>query len=321
MTGTTYSFPLKGRRVWVAGHRGLVGSALCRRLERESCDILTVPREELDLTRQADVEAWMAENRPQAVFIAAAKVGGIFANDNYPAQFLYQNLSIQTNIVHAAWKLEVEKVMLLGSSCTYPKMAPQPIAESSLMEGPLEPTNQWYSVAKIAGVKMCEAYRKEYGCDFISVMPANLYGPGDNFDPVTGHVIPGLIRRFHEAKVNGAPWVEIWGTGTPRREFLHVDDMADGCIHLMERYSEPDLINLGTEREISIGETARLIAQVVGYPGELRFNTDKPDGAPRKVLKVEKLAGTGWRAGTDFEAGLRQTYSWFQENILPTELH
>ncbi len=304
-------YALQGKRVWVAGHRGMVGAALVRRLAREDCEILTVGRDEVDLTRQAEVERWMEANRPQAVFVAAAKVGGILANDTYPAQFLQQNLLIEANIIDAAWRCGVEKLLFLGSSCIYPKLAPQPIPESALLTGPLEPTNEWYAVAKIAGIKLCQAYRKEYGCDFISAMPTNLYGPGDNYDLETSHVIPALIRKAHEAKVRNEPSLMIWGTGTPRREFLHVDDCADALVHVMTRYSEAEHINVGSGEDLPIIELARLICDVVGFEGEIVCDPTKPDGTPRKLMSGEKLRALGWRPRIGLREGLASAYEAF----------
>ena len=308
-------YPLQDRRIWVAGHGGLVGSALMRRLQREGCIILTATRQQLDLTQQPDVAAWVVDNRPQAIIVAAAKVGGIRANSTYPVDFLYQNLVIQNSIIHAAWQSGVEKLMMLGSSCIYPKFAPQPIPESALLTGPLEPTNEWYAVAKIAGIKMCQAFRQQYGSDFISVMPNNLYGPGDNFDPLNSHVLPALMVKFHDAVTTGQDWVEIWGTGTPRRELMYVDDLADACVFLMERYSDPEIINVGMGIDFTISEIAQTVARVVGFEGTLRYNTDKPDGTPRKILDVSRITAMGWSAQTDLVAGLQQMYAWYRENV------
>nr|WP_283842538.1 GDP-L-fucose synthase [Bradyrhizobium sp. G127] len=304
-------FDLKGKRVFVAGHRGMVGSALVRRLGREGVDILTVQRSEVDLLDQAATNRWFAANRPQVVFHAAAKVGGIVANNDLRAEFIYQNLLIATNVIHAAHVHGVEKLLFLGSSCIYPKLAPQPLREDSLLTGTLEPTNEPYAIAKIAGVKMAEAYRSQYGSDFISIMPTNLYGPGDNYHPQYSHVVAALIRRFHEAKESGAREVVVWGTGTPRREFLYVDDMADASIHLMKNYSDGSLINVGTGEDISIADFARVVAKTVGYTGAIAFDPTKPDGTPRKLLDVEKLAKTGWRASTSLEDGMKRAYAAF----------
>jgi len=307
-------YSLARRRVWVAGHRGMVGSALVRRLAVEDCEVLTVSRKEVDLRHQAEVEAWMAKVRPQTVFLAAATVGGILANDTRPAEFIYDNLAIATNVIHSAWLTGVEKLMFLGSSCIYPRLAPQPMAEQSLLTGPLEPTNQWYAVAKIAGIKLCEAYRREYGCDFISAMPTNLYGPGDRFDPLASHVIPSLIFKIHHAKVERRPTVEVWGSGNPRREFLYVEDLADALVFIMQHYSDEAHINVGTGEDLSIRELAALVAEVVGYKGEFTYCPDKPEGTPRKLLDVDRLTHLGWRAQTGLREGLRWTYEWFVAN-------
>lgn len=304
-------YSLKEKRVWVAGHRGMVGSALLRRLEREDCVPITVDRKDVDLTRQHQVEAWMSEARPQAIFLAAAKVGGIVANDTAPADFLYDNLAIATNVIHAAAATGVEKLLFLGSSCIYPKLAPQPLKEEALLTGPLEPTNEWYAVAKIAGLKLCQAYRHQHGYDFVSAMPTNLYGPGDNFDLQSSHVIPALIRKAHEAKVSGASELVIWGSGTPRREFLHVDDAADALVHVMSQYSDDMHINIGTGRDITIRDLAELIADVVGFKGRIVMDTTKPDGTPRKLLDIGKLAALGWQPSIDLKKGLESTYPWF----------
>ncbi len=302
---------LAGRRVWVAGHRGMVGQALVRRLGAAGAEVLTVDRAGLDLRRQADVEDWMAEARPEAVFIAAAVVGGILANDARPAEFIYDNLAIEANLIHAAARLGVSKLMFLGSSCIYPKLCPQPMKEEHLLTGPLEPTNEWYAVAKIAGIKLAQAYRRQHGKDFISVIPTGLYGPGDTFDPKVSHVIPALIRKIEEAKASGGP-VEIWGTGTPRREFLYVDDAADALVFLMERYSDERIINAGQGEEVSIAELARRIAAVDGYKGEFKFLTDRPDGMPLKRLDGTRLADMGWRPRTPLDVGLKNTIEAFR---------
>jgi GDP-L-fucose synthase len=304
-------FPLEGKRVWVAGHRGMVGSAIVRRLASEGCEILTAGRDVLDLERQSAVEAWIAEHKPDAIFMAAAKVGGILANDTYPADFLYNNLVIETNIVDAAWRNGVGKVLFLGSSCIYPKFAPQPIMEDALLTGPLEPTNEWYAIAKIAGIKLAQAYRKQHGCDFISAMPTNLYGPGDNFDLNSSHVLPALIRKAHEAKLAGADSITIWGTGTPRREFLHADDCADACVFLMQRYSGHEHVNVGSGEDISILDLAKLVCEVVGFGGEIRTDPTKPDGTMRKLMSGEKLKAMGWRPGTGLKEGVRAVYNAF----------
>jgi GDP-L-fucose synthase len=308
-------FSLAGKKVWVSGHAGMVGQSLMRRLAQENCEILTVTRGEVDQRRQADVEAWMEEHRPDAVFIAAATVGGIFANDTRPAEFIYDNLSIETNVIHAAWKTGVEKLLFPGSACIYPKLAPQPMPEEALLTGPLEETNQWYAIAKIAGIMMCQAYRKQYGCDFISAQPINLYGPGDNFDLESSHVIPALMRKAHEAKQANAADLTVWGTGNPRREFLFVDDLADSLVFLMKNYSGPVQVNLGTDEELTIRELAETIAQVVGFEGDLAFDPTKPDGAPGKLLDNTRIAGMGWTAATSLADGLNRTYEWFLENV------
>ena len=305
-------FELRGKSVYVAGHRGMVGSAIARRLEREDVKLVTVDRREVDLRNQAAVFDWFAKARPQIVFLAAAKVGGIVANDTLRAEFIYDNIAIAANVIHAAHQNGAEKLMFLGSSCIYPKLAPQPLREDSVLTGPLEPTNEPYAIAKIAGIKMVEAYRAQYGCDFISVMPTNLYGPGDNYHPELSHVVAALIRRFHEAKVSGAKNVVVWGTGTPRREFLYVDDMADACVHLMKTYSSAELVNIGTGEDITIAEFARVVAEIVGYRGEISFDTSRPDGTPRKLLDVSRLEGLGWRATTSLHDGLKRAYAAYQ---------
>ena len=299
-------------RIFVAGHRGLVGSAIVRRLGSQGyTQLLLADRAQLDLARQGDVEAWFAAQRPDIVILAAAHVGGILANDSYAAEFLRDNLAIQTNVIDAAWRHGARKLTFLGSSCIYPKLAPQPMNEDCLLTGPLEPTNEWYAIAKIAGIKMCQAYRRQYGFDAISLMPTNLYGPGDNFSLQNSHVLPALIRKFHEARKAGAPTVTVWGTGTPRREFLHVDDLADAVVFLTEGYSEAQWINVGVGSDISIAELAALVGKVVGFTGTLRFDTSRPDGTPRKLLDVARLKALGWSARTPLEAGVRATYEWF----------
>ena len=308
---TDVIFPLEGKRVWVAGHRGMVGSAIVRRLASEGCEILTAGREALDLERQSAVEAWIAKEKPDAIFMAAAKVGGILANDSYPADFLYNNLVIETNIVDAAWRNGVGKVLFLGSSCIYPKFAPQPIMEDALLTGPLEPTNEWYAIAKIAGIKLAQAYRKQHGCDFISAMPTNLYGPKDNFDLSSSHVLPAMIRKFHDAKVEGRREVTIWGTGTPRREFLHVDDCADAIVFLMKTYSGEGHVNVGSGEDVTIEELARLVMKVVGFDGELTKDLFKPDGTPRKLMSADKLRGMGWSPSVSLEDGLKSSYAFW----------
>jgi GDP-L-fucose synthase len=301
-------FELKGKTVFVAGHRGMVGAALVRRLAPEKVELLTAGRREVDLRDQAAVFGWFAENRPQVVFLAAAKVGGIVANNTLRAEFIYDNLIIASNVIHAAHVNGAEKLMFLGSSCIYPKLAPQPLREDSILTGPLEPTNEPYAIAKIAGIKMVEAYRSQYGSDFINVMPTNLYGPGDNYHPEYSHVVAALIRRFHEAKVSGVSNVIVWGTGTPRREFLYVDDVADACIHLMKTYSSDELVNIGSGDDITIAEFARLVAATIGYTGAISFDPSRPDGTPRKMLDVSRLAKLGWRARTSLEDGIKLAY-------------
>ncbi len=310
-------YSLAGRKVWVAGHRGMVGSALVRRLAVENSEILTVGRGELNLTRQAEVEAWMAAERPQAVFLAAARVGGILANDSRPAEFIFENLAIETNVIDGARRSGVEKLLFLGSSCIYPKLAPQPIPEDALLTGPLEPTNQWYAVAKIAGIKLCQAYRAQHGCDFISAMPTNLYGPGDNFDLRSSHVVPALLRKTHEAKTRGQESVEIWGTGRPRREFLYVEDLADALVHLMKHYSGAEHINVGAGRDVTVRELAEIVADVVGYRGRFDFDPTKPDGTPRKLLNTGRLSSLGWRSRTSLHEGLSRTYRWYLDTVSP----
>jgi GDP-L-fucose synthase len=304
-------YPLKNKKVWIAGHNGMVGSAIHRRLERETCEIITVDRSDLDCTRQADVENWLSINKPDCIFLAAARVGGIHPNNEYPAEFIYENLAIQTNIIHAAYKNNVEKLLFLGSSCIYPKNAHQPLKEEYLLTGELEPTNEAYAIAKIAGIKMCQSYRKHYGCDFISVMPCNLYGPGDNYHPYNSHVVAALIRRFHEAKEQGLDEISIWGTGKPLREFMHVDDLADACIFLMQNYSDASPINVGTGEEISIQNFAELIADIVGFKGAITNDLTKPDGTMRKVMDCSKLKELGWSWQIKFIEGLKQTYRDF----------
>ncbi|MCE7030854.1 GDP-L-fucose synthase [Jiella avicenniae] len=304
-------YDLAGKRVWIAGHRGMVGSALVRRLGREGCEILTVGRDDVDLTRQADVEAWMAETKPQAVFLAAAKVGGILANDAYPADFLYDNLMIEANIIHAAHQARVEKLLFLGSSCIYPKFAEQPLREEALLTGPLEPTNEWYAIAKIAGIKLCQAYRRQHGDDFISAMPTNLYGPGDNFDLQSSHVLPALIRKAHEAQVDHQPEITIWGTGSPRREFLHVDDCADACVHLMKAYSNESHVNVGSGEDVTILDLTERVCRIVGYKGEIVHDLSKPDGTPRKLMSSERLRGLGWTPRIALDDGIRNAYDAF----------
>jgi GDP-L-fucose synthase len=298
--------------VFVAGHNGLVGSAICRRLRADGIDALTAERAALDLTSQAAVESWFNAHDVDQVYLAAAKVGGIHANDAYPAEFIRDNLAIQTNIIHAAWRSGVKKLLFLGSSCIYPKHAAQPMTEDCLLTGPLEPTNEWYAVAKIAGIKLCQAYRKQYGFDAISVMPTNLYGPGDNFDLETSHVLPALIRKFIEAKDANAESVTVWGSGTPRREFLHVDDLADACVFLMENYSTDAIINVGWGQDISIADLAKLIRRIVGFEGDIILDASKPDGTPRKLLDTSRLTALGWQPSISLEEGIAGTCEWYR---------
>lgn len=303
------------KRVFIAGHHGLVGSALVRRWQAAGCqNLLLRRRAELDLRDQAAVNAFFASERPQQVLLAAAKVGGIHANNAYPAEFLHDNLAMQSNVIDAAWRHGVEKLLFLGSSCIYPKLAPQPMNEDCLLTGPLEPTNEWYAIAKIAGLKMCQAYRRQYGFNAISAMPTNLYGPGDNFDLQNSHVLPAMVRKFHEAKQRSAPSVEIWGTGTPRREFLHVDDLADACFHLMQHHDSEQLINVGWGEDVSIAELATLVARTVGFTGGTHYDRSKPDGTPRKLLDTTRLRALGWQPRISLEAGLAATYRWYLEN-------
>ncbi len=306
----------KESKIFVAGHRGLVGSAILRKLQAEGyTNLVTRTRAELDLRDQAAVNRFFEEERPEYVFLAAAKVGGILANSTYPADFIRDNLQIQTNVIDAAYRTGVKKLLFLGSSCIYPKYAPQPMKEEYLLTGPLEPTNEWYAVAKIAGIKMAQAYRRQYGFNAISLMPTNLYGPGDNFDLETSHVIPALIRKFHEAKVEGKPHVVVWGTGKPRREFLHVDDLADAALFLMKNNDNEEIINVGVGEDVSIRELAELIQDVVGFKGEIVFDTTKPDGTPRKLLDVSRLQALGWKARIPLREGLASTYRWYVENF------
>jgi GDP-L-fucose synthase len=311
---TDVLFPLSRKRVWVAGHRGMVGSALVRRLAAQGCGVLTVGRAEVDLRRQAETEAWIAEVKPDAIFLAAARVGGIAANDALPGEFLHDNLAIQTNVIEGARRAGVGKLLFLGSSCIYPKHAEQPMREEALLTGPLEPTNEWYAIAKIAGLKLCQAYRRQYGCDFISAMPTNLYGPEDNFDLETSHVLPALIRKAHDAKAAGAKELVIWGTGTPRREFLHVDDCADALVHLMKTYSGETHINVGSGQEVTIAELAAIVTKVTGFSGAIRYDSAKPDGTPRKLLDTGRLRGLGWGPRISLEGGVAETYRWFMQN-------
>jgi GDP-L-fucose synthase len=304
-------YPIKGRRVFVAGHGGMAGSALIRRLAREDCEILVVDRSVVDLRRQDATERWFAAQRPDVVLLAAARVGGIKANSDYPVDFLADNLAIQQNVVSASHSVGVGKLLFLGSTCIYPRLAPQPMPEAAFLTGPLEPTNEWYAVAKIAGIKLCQAYRRQHGADFISVMPTNLYGPGDNYHPEHSHVVAALIRRFHEGKTNHSPSVTVWGTGAPRREFLYVDDFADACVFLLRNYSDEGIINIGVGNDVSIAEFARIVAAVVGYHGEIIFDPSKPDGTPRKLVDTTRINALGWRASTGLVDGLARAYTDF----------
>ena len=313
--GAATSYSLAGKRVWVAGHRGMAGSAIVRRLQSEACEILVATRAEADLRRQGEVEAWMETNRPHAVFIAAGTVGGILANSTRPAEFLYDNLAIEANVIHAAHKTGVEKLLFLGSSCIYPRLAPQPMTEEQLLTGLLEPTNEWYAIAKIAGIKLCQAYRRQYGADFISAMPTNLVGPGDNFDLQQGHVAAALIMKVHRAKTEGLPAVEIWGSGAPRREFLYSNDLADALVFMMKNYSDEPFLNVGTGVEMSIREIAELVGRVAGYRGAFTYDATKPDGMPRKVMNVEKLRALGWIARTSLDESFAKAYRWYVEHL------
>lgn len=306
-------FNLARKRIYVAGHKGMVGSAIARRLGSENCEILTSDRS-VDLREQKAVRDWFAQNRPEVVVIAAAKVGGILANDTYPAQFLYDNLMIEANLIEACRQSGAEKVLFLGSSCIYPKFAPQPIPEDALLTGPLEPTNEWYAIAKIAGIKLCQAYRREYGCDFISAMPTNLYGPGDNYDLASSHVLPALIRKAHEAAATGAEAIEIWGTGTPRREFLHVDDLADGCVFLLKTYSDHEHVNIGSGTDIAIAQLATLVCRIVGFGGVLKFDTSRPDGTMRKLMSGDKIQAMGWAPRIELADGISGAYQAFLQS-------
>lgn len=304
-------FDLQGKRIFVAGHKGMAGSAIVRRLASENCKILTVDRQSLDLTRQLDTERWLEQNAPDVVFLAAGHVGGIYANDTYPADFITDNLAIALNVIHGSFQTGVKKLLALGSSCVYPKLAPQPMSENALLTGPLEPTNQWYAVAKIAAVKLCEAYRTQHGADFISAMPTNLYGRGDNYHPKDSHVPAALIRRFHEAKMASAPTVTVWGTGKPRREFLCADDLADACVFLMKHYSDMEFVNIGTGKDVTIAEFANEVSRVVGYNGKIVFDTTRQDGAPQKLLDVSKINELGWSAKISLHDGLTDAYADF----------
>lgn len=307
-------YDLAGKRIYIAGHRGMVGSAVVRRLAREGCDVITADRSRVDLLRQCEVERFMLAERPDAVVMAAAKVGGILANDTYPADFLYQNLMIEANITAAAHDAGVQRMLFLGSSCIYPKLADQPIREDALLTGPLEPTNEWYAIAKIAGIKLAQAYRRQYGRDYISAMPTNLYGPGDNFDLTSSHVLPALIRKVHEAKVRGDASITIWGTGTPRREFLHADDCADALVFLLKRYSGEEHVNVGSGSDVTILELARMVCRIVGFAGAVEHDLTKPDGTPRKLMSAEKLRAMGWSPSISLEDGIAATYRWYLEN-------
>jgi GDP-L-fucose synthase len=309
------SYDLTDKRVFIAGHQGMVGSAIVRRLESEGCVLITASRAEVDLTRQDEVDRFFKHEKPHAVFMAAAKVGGILANATYPAEFLYENLIIAANVTRAAHVAGVEKMLFLGSSCIYPKWAAQPIDENALLTGPLEPTNEWYAIAKIAGIKLAQAYRRQYGCNYISAMPTNLYGPGDNFDLYSSHVLPALIRKAHEAREASAPFLTVWGTGTPRREFLHADDCADALVHIMKVYSEDEHINVGSGSDVTIAELALLVSEVVGYEGDLVFDSSKPDGTPRKLMSGAKLAALGWQPQITLRAGIAETYCAFLTSL------
>ena len=306
-------FDLRGKRVYVAGHTGLAGSAIVRRLASEGCEVLTASHAELDLAKQNETERWIGNARPDAIFLAAARVGGIHANDALPVDFLAENLAIALNVMRAAHAANVEKLLFLASSCVFPRNAPQPMNEDMLLTGALEPTNEWYAVAKISGIKLAQAYRRQFGADFISVMPTNLYGPGDNYHPENSHVPAALIRRFHEAKVSGAKEVTVWGTGQPKREFLAADDLGDACIFIMKHYSGEGFLNIGTGEEISIGDFAKLVAEIVGFRGKLVFDTARPDGPPRKLLDISRLSALGWHAKTPLRAGLEAAYRDFLE--------
>ncbi|OAI31307.1 GDP-fucose synthetase [Methylosinus sp. R-45379] len=311
--------PMSTRRIWVAGHRGMVGSAVTRYLEARGDKVLKADRSVVDLRNQIAVEVWLKQNRPDAIVFAAAKVGGIYANDTYPADFIYDNLAIETNIIHSAHAANVDRLVFLGSSCIYPKFAPQPIREDSLLTGPLEPTNEWYAIAKIAGIKLCQAYRKQYGRHYISVMPCNLYGPNDNFDLQTSHVLPALIRKFHEAKESRKPEVVVWGTGTPLREFLHVDDLARGVVFCLDNYDGYEHINCGAGSEITIRGLAETVQKAVGFSGELVFDTSKPDGTPRKLMDSSRIRTLGWEPEISLEDGVAGSYHWFlaNKNVAP----
>jgi GDP-L-fucose synthase len=307
-------YELAGKRVYVAGHNGMVGRAVVKALAAENCTVLTAERQDADLLRQSEVEAWMSHNKPDAVVVCAARVGGILANDTYPADFIYDNLMIEANLIKASFDCGVEKLLFLGSSCIYPKLAPQPIPEDALLTGALEPTNEWYAIAKIAGIKMCQAYRKQHGVDFISAMPTNLYGPHDNFDLQSSHVIPALMRKCHEAKLAGDATMEVWGSGKVMREFLHVEDCAAGIVFLLKHYSDMSHVNLGTGEDVTIRQLAEAITKTVGFEGSLAFDASKPDGTPRKLLDVSKINNLGWHHKLNLETGLAAAYQWFVEH-------
>ncbi len=305
----------KNSKIYVAGHGGLVGSAIVRYLQSQGYEnLVTRTSSELDLTHQQAVDEFFQSEMPEYVFLAAAKVGGILANDSYPADFIYKNLMIEANVINAAYNSKVKKLLFLGSTCIYPKMAPQPLKEEYLLTGPLEPTNEWYAVAKIAGIKMCQAYRIQHNCDFISAMPTNLYGPGDNFDLETSHVLPALMRKFHEAKISNSPTVTMWGTGSPKREFCHVDDCANACVFLMNEYSDNEIVNIGVGEDISIKDLGEMVRSVVGYQGEIEYDTSKPDGTPRKLVDVSRIHSLGWQAKISLEEGIASTYQWYLNN-------
>ena len=307
-------FKINGKKIWVAGHNGMVGKAVVRQLEKKNCEILTVDRRFLDLTIQKDVNNWVTDNKPDIVIICAAKVGGILANNRYPAEFLYQNLMIEANIINAAYENDIDKLLFLGSSCIYPKHTEQPIKETALLTGLLEETNEWYALAKIAGIKLCQAYRTQYGTDFISAMPTNLYGPHDNFDLKSSHVLPALLRKTHEAKLNNLNDITVWGTGMPLREFMHVDDCAEGIIFLLENYSEMEHVNLGTGEEVSISNLIEMIKSTIGFEGKTKYDNSKPDGTPRKLLDISKINSLGWKSKIGLKEGLTNTYNWFTKN-------
>jgi len=313
-------YPLQGKRIWVAGHKGMVGSALVRRLAQEDCEVITAAHSEVDLVRQAEVESWIGKARPDAIILAAAKVGGIVANDTMPAEFIYQNMMIEANVIEAAHRADVNRLLFLGSSCIYPKFAPQPITEDALLTGPLEPTNEAYAIAKIAGIKIAQAYRKQYSRDYIAAMPTNLYGPGDNFDLTTSHVLPALIRKADDARRKGHPELTIWGSGAPRREFLHVDDCADALVHLLKVYSGTEHVNVGSGEDISIRALAELVTKVVEFKGRVTTDLSKPDGTPRKLMSGARLAALGWRPRVGLEDGIRATYRWYLEQIAANDV-